>query len=377
MQPDYRSVIPAPVIRPDARHLLPARTFQGIPSIEITPRGTLFATWYAGGDGEGPDNFVLVARSRDNGLTWSDAIAVVDPPEPAMRAFDPVLWCDPLGRLWLLWGQSTSPEKGKINDGCAVTCAACCRQPDAETPLWEPSRVLCEGVTLNKPVVAADGSWLLPAAVWDAALCWKSRPAAWESRSGANLYRSTDAGENFAYIGGVAPRYRSFDEHHVVTLRDGTLWMLTRTIYGLAQSFSHDGGRTWSEAVPSAIQGPCSRFFIRRLVSGRLLLVNHDTDRHGGPWAGGIRRDRMTAWLSDDDGRSWHGKLLIDPRHGVTYPDVCQGGDGTLHVIYDYDRYGHGDIVVARFSEDQVAAGGLLDPTSLRTISHSGGVPKT
>ena len=32
------------------------RQFQGIPSIAMTPGGRLWATWYSGGAGEGPDN---------------------------------------------------------------------------------------------------------------------------------------------------------------------------------------------------------------------------------------------------------------------------------------------------------------------------------
>ena len=45
---------------PEAMHLAAARTFQGIPGIVVTPKGRLFATWYAGGGGECRENFALL-----------------------------------------------------------------------------------------------------------------------------------------------------------------------------------------------------------------------------------------------------------------------------------------------------------------------------
>ena len=39
---------------------------------------------------------------------------------------------------------------------------------------------------------------------------------------------------------------RSFDEHMIVQKKDGTLWMLVRTFDGLGESFSSDGGFTWT-----------------------------------------------------------------------------------------------------------------------------------
>ena len=93
----------------------------------------------------------------------------------------------------------------------------------------------------------------------------------------------------------------------------GRLWMLVRTLYGIGQSFSSDHGRTWSLGEDSLLGGPNSRFFIRRLASGRLLLVNHaDISaaaaaalcREGKTWR---PRRKLTACLSEDDGKTWQG----------------------------------------------------------------------
>ena len=87
---------PPPVnTSPGSEYAAAARLWQGIPGIERTAGGRLYAVWYSGGDGEGPDNYVVVITSDDSGITWSGAEVVIDPPGE-VRAYDPVLWHDPL-----------------------------------------------------------------------------------------------------------------------------------------------------------------------------------------------------------------------------------------------------------------------------------------
>jgi hypothetical protein len=136
----------------------------------------------------------------------------------------------------------------------------------------------------------------------------------------------------------------------VVELGDGRLWMLVRTGYGIGQSFSSDGGHTWSPGGPSWIPHiPAARFLIRRLSSGKLLLVKHTPPD-------GKTRAHLTAHLSADDGRCWYGGLLLDERAGVSYPDGVQAPDGTIYLIYDYSRQGEKQILMATFTEEDVAA---------------------
>ena len=129
----------------------------------------------------------------------------------------------------------------------------------------------------------------------------------------------------------------------IVQLRDARLWMLIRTGSGfLWQSYSSDCGKTWTEAAASSIANPGSRFFIRRLASGNLLLVNHYQFKG---------RDHIAARLSRDDGRTWNEGLLLDRRGGVSYPDGVEAEDGLIWIVYDHDRYGAGEILLARFRE--------------------------
>src|SRR5436305_494967 len=89
-------MLPEIILSPGAKYADDQRAWQGIPGIERTPDGRLWATWYSGGEGEGkPNNYVLLAGSSDNGETWTKPQVVVVPPE-GERDFDPCLWLDPM-----------------------------------------------------------------------------------------------------------------------------------------------------------------------------------------------------------------------------------------------------------------------------------------
>lgn len=322
------------------------RHWQGIPGIERAPGGRLWATWYTGERGEGPGNVVLLVSSGDDGHTWSGPTLVVRPPDPRCRCYDPCLWLDPCGRLWLFWAQSEG-----FNDGRAGVWASVAPDPDQAAPQWGAPRRLCHGVMMNKPLVLSTGEWCLPAAVWGAMPPHREDCA---SERFSNFVVSTDQGGTWTRRGGADVPKRAFDEHMVVERRDGSLWMLVRRGDGIGEAVSHDRGATWQANPAVAIPGPNARFFLRRLASGRLLLVNH---------ARSDSRSHLTATLSDDDGRTWHGGLLLDERAGVSYPDGVQAPDGTLYVIYDYrrgDQHALGrdrQILLAVCREDDILAG--------------------
>ncbi len=339
LQPVLPNLAPGPEYADDQRR------FQGIPGLERTSGGRLYATWYAGGDDEGPDNYVVVVTSTDDGRSWSSPVLVVDP-QGDVRAYDPCLWLDPAGRLWLFWAQSYS-----WFDGRAGVWASHTDQPDAACPSWSAPRRLCHGVMMNKPVVLASGEWLLPASYWRVQP--NSRPEVrfdLGDERGCNVVVSRDQGANFELLGGAQTPDATFDEQHVVERRDGSLWMLARTTRGLAEATSTDGGRTWSEARPWPWLHTSSRFHLRRLASERLLMVKHSPP---GPAA----RSYLTAYLSDDDGLTWQGGLILDERPQVSYPDGTQAPDGTLYVVYDFERYASRQILMATFTEEDVLRG--------------------
>ena len=54
------------------------RRWQGIPGIEVTPKGRMFCTFYSGMDTETMGNYAVLIKSDDGGNSWSEPIAAVD-----------------------------------------------------------------------------------------------------------------------------------------------------------------------------------------------------------------------------------------------------------------------------------------------------------
>ncbi len=367
------SLIPAEIIVPAGRHLCEARSFQGIPSITRTAGGRLLACWYSGGDDEGPENFVLIAYSDDQGESWSDAAAVAEPAADQVRAFDPSIFTAPNGEVVLFWAQSFATEAQKMIDVRCGVFLAKLLNPDAppETWQWTSPRRIADGLMLNKPTILKNGSAALPISVCRNNFFGEEEVVA---NSGTKMYTSDAEFQDFTEQGKCLMPLEdaSFDEHSFIEKNDGTLWVVIRSKFGNHESFSVDGGKNWSEPQKSAISGPCSRLHITRLKSGKLLLINNVLPP--GEYCR-IRKD-LTAMLSDDDGKTWYGNLLLDGREGVSYPDAIEGDDGFIYAVYDHQRYLCGDVLMARFSEADIAAGKVVTPGSKlqMLISSTGGV---
>lgn len=332
----------------------PERIWQGIPSIERTGRGRMFAVFYSGNIKETLGNYVVLLTSDDDGKTWTDPAACVYTGEMS-RAYDSSLWIDPKGRLWWFW--SVMP----VN---TVWCSVC-DDPDAEELKWSALRCIGGEVMMNRPIVCRDGRWLLPMAVWRDGVRNPAIEPPFGPEKLSFVYESRDEGRTFTRLGGADVPERSFDEHMLLEEKSGRLRMLVRTFYGIGESYSCDGGRSWSEGKDSGIKGPCSRFHIQRLSSGNVLLVNNDDAK--------VRRD-LSAWISRDDGRTWLGPLLLDEREDVSYPDAVER-DGRIWIIYDRDRGGFKrsaeeaekcarEILYACVTEREIEEGKLSDPSS-------------
>ena len=339
------------------------RVYQGVPGIERTASGRMWAVWTGGGTAEGPLNYVLLVTSGDDGSSWSQPRLVIDPPGNVL-AWDSFLWIDPLGRLWLFWTQAYGRWDGRGGVWTIVS-----DNPDMEQPTWSTPRRLSDGMVQNKPTVLSTGEWLLPVWFWPSpcdlatyndrlqlgltAEFVKSQCHDSGDPPGSMVYRSADQGKTWALLGAAQVQDAGIDEHMIVERRDGSLWMLVRTFYGIGQAVSTDRGKSWGQTGPSGIRHPWSRFFIRRLKSGRLMMVRHN------PPSIGVR-SHLTAYLSDDDGRSWLGGLLLDERSGVSYPDGVEAANGRIYVIYDHGRTTEAEILMATFGEEDIQQGACV-----------------
>ena len=315
------------------------RKWQGVPGIERAANGRLWATWFSGGCNEDEFNYALLVTSGDNGVTWSEPTLVIDPPAN-IRAFDSVLWHDPLGRMWFIWAQCA--HYGKTFDGRGGVWFIRCENSGSPSPEWSSPRRIANGVMKNRPTVLSTGEWLFPCAIWT-----HNRPYfhSLPEEEYSNVVCSRDQGETFELLGSADVPNRDCDEHIIVEKNDGTLWMLVRVKDGIGEAFSHDRGRTWLASPHAVLPGPCSRFHIRRLRSGRLLLINH---------VNFTKRSHLTALLSDDEGLSWPHQLLLDERTNVSYPDAVETPEGRILMIYDRNRLGESEILLQSFTEEDI-----------------------
>ena len=330
------------------------RLWQGIPGIEVTKKGRIFVTFYSGGTAEQAGNYVLLFQSDGKGA-FNGPVAAVVPDIPGHRCYDPCLWIDPLDRLWLIWADAPNQS----------VYACVCQDPDADKLVWSEKSKIGSSVMMNKPIVLTSGEWLFPLAVWDTGI-WVAFSDDSGCEPGAYVYRSVDNGEHFEAYGKAGGTGTAYDEHMVIELKDNTLMMLIRAAAGIDVSYSYDSGRTWTERKDSGIKGPCSRFCIRRLKSGRIILVNHYN------FTG---RNNLTALLSEDEGKTWKYKLLLDERSDVSYPDLKEGEDGYIYIVYDRERGAFNrslsktltdarEILYAKITEDDIIRGEIVTPGS-------------
>jgi hypothetical protein len=330
-------------------------------SMESTPKRRLWTCWAGGQDG--PNAYLLASFSDDAGESWRDPVFVIDPQAHGLRMGTRLgsFWCDPKGRLWLFFHQSCG-----MFDGSCTNWFVRCDDPDAENPVWTEPVFIGFGASLNKPIVRRSGEWILPVSLWER---WHiDKPFADRYREldavrGANVFVSDDEGASWRYHGGIIFNDSCFNEHSVVELADGRLWMLSRGMREAFQSFSRDGGATW-EPQTTFFPHVNSKAVFRRLASGSLLLVKHGQDmatspERKGPQDWGVRTE-LTAFLSSDDGKTWSKGLLLDERAGVSYPDIAQAPNGDVYVHYDRDRGGAAEILFARFRDEDVQAGRLV-----------------
>ncbi|MET3438468.1 sialidase family protein [Sphingomonas sp. 1185] len=291
------------------------------------PDGTLAAAWFAGSGESRPDVRIWFARRGAKG--WAAPVPVADGVSPDGKRYptwNPVLFQPPGGALQLFYKVGPNPREWW---GMVI------RSTDGGRTWTRPER-LPDGVLgpiKNKPVIAADGSWIAPS----------SRE---EGNAEANIWslrieRSTDQGKSWT----VGPRIAS--PMHIEAIQpsilfhpDGRLELIARTRQGaLAQSWSRDNGVTWSPIAAIDLPNPNAGTDAVTLADGRQLIVyNHSA--HAPDTPGDGPRWPINIGLSDD-GLRWHNALTLESKpmpDGYAYPAVIQTRDGLVHVTYTWNR---------------------------------------
>jgi predicted neuraminidase len=290
--------------------------------VEVSP-GQFAAAWFGGTKERHPDVGIWFAR-REEGR-WLPAVEVADGRQEDGRRFptwNPVLFAAPGGGLHLFYkvGPSASAWWGMV------------RESRDGGLTWSAARRLPPGIigpVKNKPVVLPDGAWLAGSST-------EGNPDGWR----LHLEVSRDAGRTWTRVGPVdkGPGLDAI-QPSVLLHPGGLLQALARTRQGVvAQTWSRDGGATWSMLTATELPNPNSGTDAITLADGRHLIVyNHSAHR-----AGEAKGNRHPLDIAvSRDGLAWTRVLTLESepvRSGYAYPAVIQSSDGKLHVTYTADR---------------------------------------
>lgn len=125
----------------------------------------------------------------------------------------------------------------------------------------------------------------------------------------------------------------------VLEKRDGRIWMMIRTQWGrFYESFSRDGGATWSTPRPTSItsgDSPCS---LTRLLDGRIVMLWNNNLRFC--YANGGRAVLHGA-VSEDDGVTWRGYREVAANPLANEPPPPNGDHGVTYTVPALTRDGH------------------------------------
>ena len=365
---------------PYHKHRINLRIFQGCPQVEISEGGRLWATWFGSNTQaeRAPfhkGQFSVISTSANDGKTWKE-VFVFDPSGLlGGGASDPMLWKDPMGNVRFI-GLRNIDFKGK-DEFASSAWEFTMLDPENEHTAWTAPRLLGnKNISVMKPLIFPDGT--IMRSMDDFKLVGVPDKVRIrflkEDADGKPLFVSELPVDNDAV----------FAEQMPIIRKDGSLFTFYRAKNGQKFAESFDGGRTWKLGGYYPMQFSINtKCILKTLPSGRVLLVANDvqlneengnrtyyyTDEHGKERElkeHKTARTRMTAYLSDDDGKSFRHKMLLCDEGQISYPSATLGKEGAIYIVYDQGRgtIGQHTIFLSKISEKDILAGKLVSDES-------------
>jgi len=175
---------------------------------------------------------------------------------------------------------------------------------------------------------------------------------------------------NVIDLGGIG-HHSGAIEATIEQLKDGRLWMLIRTNWGVFwEAYSENEGLTWKNFKPTKIDASSAPGMLKRLQSGRLFLVWNRNNLEGKPSSpltpgDGIsaevfssgNRAELSVMFSDDDGKKWTDPVVIaritekSKVKRLAYPRFFEANPGEIWVTTTYSGFG-GYLSVRLYEKD-------------------------
>jgi predicted neuraminidase len=280
--------------------------------------GELLAAFFGGTREKNPDVCIYVCRFT--GGQWTAPAEVANGMQPdgtRYPCWNPVLF-QPQEGLWMLFW--------KVGPDPTGWWGMFCTSGDGGKTWTEPRR-LPDGILgpiKNKPVLVPGGGMLCPSST--------------ETGAGHRLWRvhferSSDLGQTWTKVGpALSPAGTVIGaiQPSILLHPGGRLQAVGRTQQGkLFESWSGDGGQSWSELGLMALPNPNSGIDAVSLRDGRQLLVYNHTSKGRSPLNVAVSRD----------GQQWQAALVLESEPGeFSYPAVIQTKDGLVHITYTWKR---------------------------------------
>lgn len=196
------------------------------------------------------------------------------------------------------------------------------------------------GPIKNKPIQLEDGTIISPTSI--------EYPREGDDQDWRVYFElSKDMGQTWQVVGPINDG-QEFDaiQPSILTYPDGSMQVICRTRQDvLAESWSDDGGYTWSTMSAMDLPNPNSGTDAVTLEDGRQLLVYNHTTRKGEEPKG---RNMLNLALSVD-GKNWTPVMTLENEpieDGYAYPAIIQASDGLVHITYTYNRRSIKHVVV-------------------------------
>ena len=295
----------------------------GWPSIALAANGDLLAVFSGDRDGHiSNDGKVQLVRSQDGGVSWHDAITILDTP---IDDRDSGVLVTRQGTV--IVSSFTGPYGGPWQGHWTI------RSTDHGHSWQDP--VASYVTAPHGPIELRDGRLLFlgqrPHCSHGAPADWNGSPA--ESPYAVSLAESCDDGRSWQIIGDFPvptdAQMLSYDEPHMVERSDGHIVAMFRDCNGehsLHQAESFDHGRNWSKPRLTPIRGLPPHLL--RLADNRLLVT----------YAKRWEPFGVYACISVDGGQSWdleaEMQLSTAPDRDLGYPASVQLRDGAIYTVY-------------------------------------------